>query len=320
MPLDPQIEALLAALDAQGAPPFDRMTVEEARAAAKGFVDMQGEPVEVADVREVTVPVDGGEIGVTVYRPDVPGPRPLTVYLHGGGWVIGGRDVVDRPCRALAAAAGAVVAAVGYRLAPEHPFPTPLEDAYAAVTWLAEHAAELGASDELVVAGDSAGGNLAAAVTLLARGRGGPRIARQVLVYPVVAPVDAGFPSYTENGEGLLLTAGSMRWFWNHYHAGANPGDNPLAVPLHATDLTDLPPAYIAVCEFDPLRDEGTAYAQRLREAGVPVVLRRVDGAIHGILWMAGVLDLGRELLDDVAAAVRGARRPADPAARRERS
>jgi acetyl esterase len=293
MPLDPQIKSLLDALAAQGVPPFDQMTVPQARETAYAFIDLQGEVEEVAEVRTETVPVDGGTIDIRIYRPDAEGPLPLVVYFHGGGWVIGDLAVADKPCRALANAAGAVVASVEYRLAPEHPFPTPFEDCYAG---------------NLTVSGDSAGGNLATAVSLAARDRNGPKIARQVLLYPVTSPAEGSpFPSYVENAEGYLLTAGSMRWFWDHYLPSLTDVRNPYAVPLAAADLTGLPPAFIAVCEYDPLRDEGIAYAEKLKEAGVPVTLRRIDGAVHGLYWMGGAVKLGRSLLDEVAAVLRGA-------------
>ncbi|WP_439029089.1 alpha/beta hydrolase fold domain-containing protein [Gordonia terrae] len=307
MPLDPQTEGLLDALAAQGVPPFDQMTVAQARETAHAFIDLQGDAEEVAEVRTETVPVDGGTIDVRIYRPDAEGPLPLVVYFHGGGWVIGDLAVADKPCRALANAARAVVASVDYRLAPEYPFPTPFDDCYAATVWLAQNAADFGAdAGDLTVSGDSAGGNLATTVSLAARDRNGPKIARQVLLYPVTSPAEGSpFASYVENAEGYLLTAGSMRWFWNHYLP--SPGDvhNPYAVPLAAADLSGLPPAFIAVCEYDPLRDEGIAYAEKLRGAGVPVTLHRIDGAVHGLYWMGGAVELGRSLLDEVAAVVR---------------
>lgn len=309
MTLDSQVQGLLDALTAQGVPPFDQMTVAQAREVAHAFIDLQGAVEDVAEIRTETVPVDGGEINVRVYRPHAEGPLPLVVYFHGGGWVIGDLDVADKPCRALANAARAVVASVDYRLAPEHPFPTPLEDCYAATVWLARHAASFGAdAGDLTVSGDSAGGALAAAVSLAARDRRGPDIARQILLYPVTSPAEGSpLPSYVENAEGYLLTAGGMRWFWDHYLTSPADGSNPYAAPLAAADLTDLPPAFVAVCEYDPLRDEGVAYAERLEDAGVPVVLRRIDGAIHGVFWMAGAVELGRGLLDEVAAVVRSA-------------
>lgn len=308
MPIDPQVEAFVQQFNEQGVPPFYQMTVPEARDTAKLFIDLQGDAEEVAEVRTEPVEVDGGTISVRIYRPHLAGRRlPLIVYFHGGGWVIGDCDVVDRPCRSLSNAAGAVVASVEYRRAPESPFPVPVEDCYAATVWLALHAERFGADPRtLTVMGDSAGGNLAAAVALMARDRGSPAIARQVLLYPVTSPAEGTpFASYAENADGYLLTAADMRWFWTHYLRSAADGRHPYASPLAAEELAELPRAYIAVCEFDPLRDEGLAYAERLREAGVAVTLRKLTGSVHGIFWMIGVLDLGRDLLADVAAVIR---------------
>jgi acetyl esterase len=307
VPLDPQVQGLLEAMAAQGMPPFHQMTVAQAREVAYAFVDLQGDTEEVAEVREVSVPVDGGAVAVRVYRPDAPGPLPLVVYFHGGGWVIGDLDVADKPCRSLANAARAVVASVDYRRAPEHRFPTASEDSYAATTWLVEHAADLGAdARDVTVCGDSAGGNLAAAVTLMARDRGGVPITRQVLLYPVTSPAEGSpFGSYVENADGYLLTAGDMHWFWKQYLRSPEDGKHPYAAPLKAADLTGLPPASVTVCEFDPLRDEGVAYADRLEKAGVPVTLNRIDGAVHGIFWLAGAVALGRDLIGAAATAIR---------------
>jgi acetyl esterase len=307
MPLDPQVQGLLEAMAAQGMPPFHQMTVPQAREVAYAFVDLQGDTEEVAEVREVSVPVDGGAVAVRVYRPDAPGPLPLVVYFHGGGWVIGDLDVADKPCRSLANAARAVVASVDYRRAPEHRFPTAAEDSYAATTWLVEHAADFGAdARDVTVCGESAGGNLAAAVTLMARDRGGVPITRQVLLYPVTSPAEGSpFASYVENADGYLLTAGDMHWFWKQYLRSPEDGKHPYAAPLASTDLTGLPPAFVTVCEFDPLRDEGIAYADRLKEAGVPVTLNRIDGAVHGIFWLAGAVGLGRDLIGAAATAIR---------------
>jgi acetyl esterase len=307
VPLDPQVQGLLEAMAAQGMPPFHQMTVAQAREVAYAFVDLQGDTEEVAEVREVSVPVDGGAVAVRVYRPDAPGPLPLVVYFHGGGWVIGDLDVADKPCRSLANAARAVVASVDYRRAPEHRFPTASEDSYAATTWLVEHAADFGAdARDVTVCGDSAGGNLAAAVTLMARDRGGVPITRQVLLYPVTSPAEGSpFGSYVENADGYLLTAGDMHWFWKQYLRSPEDGKHPYAAPLETADLTGLPPAFVTVCEFDPLRDEGIAYADRLEKAGVPVTLNRIDGAVHGIFWLAGAVALGRDLIGAAATAIR---------------
>ena len=265
-------------------------------------MDMQGEPEEVAEVRDVLVPGPLGKLPVRIYVPQGDGPLPVLTYFHGGGWVIGNVEVCDRPCRSLANATGCIVASVEYRLSPETKFPGPVEDCYAAASWVAEHAGELGGdTDRVGVAGDSAGGNLAAAVALMARDRGGPRLAYQLLIYPVTAPAEGTqFQSYTDNADGYLLTRGGMEWFWQHYLADAADGENPYAAPLKAEDLGGLPPATVITCGFDPLRDEGVAYADRLEEAGVRVQRITYDDMIHGFMWLGGVIDRSRQTLQEV--------------------
>lgn len=306
MPLHPQAQALLDQLAAAGEVDLTALPVPAVRAiytqmsAAKG----PGLPLDVAE-RRIAGP-DGGEIGLRIYRP-LPGARPALVYLHGGGFVIGSLDTHDATCRALAAASRCTVISVDYRLAPEHRFPAAAEDAYAALCHAAEAGAEIGVDPaRLAVGGDSAGGNLAAVTALLARERGGPRLAFQLLVYPVT---DARFdtPSYLENGEGYFLTTKLMRWFWDHYLERADQADDPLASPLRAKDLAGLPPALVLTAGYDPLRDEGERYAERLREAGVPTELKRYAGQIHGFFTQFDVLDDGRDAIERAGAALRRA-------------
>ena len=302
MPVNPQVQALLDEFERQGLPPFEQLGVTQARLATLGFRDLQGEPEAVAEVRDILVPGPAGSLPVRLYHPSPGKALPLVVYFHGGGWVIGDIEVVDRPCRALANASQCVVASVNYRISPETKFPGPVEDCYAATRWLAEHLQVAGADGRfLAVSGDSAGGNLAAAVALMARDRGAPAVSYQVLIYPVTAPA-AGttFASYRDNAEGYLLTRASMEWFWDHYLANPEDGKNPYASPLFAANLSGLPPAMVVTAEFDPLRDEGQAYARRLQEAGVSVKLSHYDGMIHGFFWMAGALDRGRELMTEI--------------------
>jgi acetyl esterase len=221
----------------------------------------------------------------------------VLVYLHGGGWVVGSLDTADLTARLLCRRIPAVVASVDYRLAPEHPYPAALDDAWAALGWAFERRAELGhGAGAFAVGGDSAGANLAAAVTLLARDRGGPPIDAQLLVYPVT---DASMAqsSYDENGTGLLLTRAAMAWFWDLYASPAQRRD-PLVCPLLASDLSRLPPAVIATAQYDPLRDEGEAYAARLVDAGVPVVCTRFDGLVHGYLGMVTTVPAADAALD----------------------
>ena len=302
MTLHPQAQALLDAFSEQNLPPFEQMSPTQARLVALGFRDLQGEPEAVGEVRDILVPGPAGMLPVRVYHPTPGETRPLVVYFHGGGWVIGDVEIVDKPCRALANASRCVVASVNYRLSPETKFPAPAEDCYAATNWLAEHAAEIGSdANAVAVAGDSAGGNLAAVVALMARDRRGPKLAFQLLVYPVTAPArGTELESYTQNADGYLLTRAAMEWFWDHYLASPEDGQNPYASPLHAPDLAGLPPAMVVTAQFDPLRDEGRAYAGRLREAGVAVKESHYDDMIHGFFWMAGALDRGKELIAEM--------------------
>jgi len=307
MTLDPQAAALRDALLARAAPPLEQMSVPQARQAVMAYTQMQGEPEAVAEVRDLLVPGPAGALPVRVYLPAGERPAPLVVYFHGGGWVIGDIELVDRPCRALANASGAVVASVEYRRSPETKYPGPPEDASAATRWLSEHAGELSADPgRVVVAGDSAGGNLAAVTALMARDRGGPAIALQVLIYPVTAPAaGSAFASYDENAEGYQLTRAAMEWFWYHYVPTPEDARAPYASPLLADDLRNLLPAVVIVAGYDPLRDEGIAYAQRLTECGVKARLRRFDGQMHGFFWFTGMLDAASEAAGEIGAAVR---------------
>jgi acetyl esterase len=240
-----------------------------------------------------------------IYTPYGTGPFPVLVYFHGGGWVIGNLEAYDATCRALTKAAGCIVIAMEYRLAPEHTFPAAPEDCYAATCWVAANAAAIGGDPRrIAIGGDSAGGNLTAVVAQMARDRGGPALVYQLLVYPVTN-YDYDTASYRENADGYLLTRDAMVWFWNHYLRSAADGDHPLASPLRASDLRGLPPAMVLTAEFDPLRDEGEAYARRLQEAGVPVTLKRYTGMIHGFFSLGTVLDQGKQAMADAAAALR---------------
>ncbi|PGV52311.1 esterase [Bacillus sp. AFS037270] len=229
------------------------------------------------------------------------------VYYHGGGWVIGNLDTVEVPCRMLANRSSCVVVSVDYRLAPEHKFPAAADDSYAAAKWVVENAAFIQVDpNRIAVGGDSAGGNLAAVVAKMARDKKEIRLAYQMLIYPVTNHSYAT-ESYTENADGYLLTKDSMIWFWNHYLRNEEDGKNPYASPLQANDLSGLPPALVLTGEFDPLRDEGEAYAERLREAGVQVEETRYDGMIHGYFWMPGALEQGKKAIEQAASALKQA-------------
>jgi acetyl esterase len=293
MPLDPPIAAVLQLLADQGTPmSMVNGTPQQAREGFRTMTVGLRDPATLAQVRSVedgTVPGPAGDIAIRTYRPEADGAVPTILYFHGGGFVIGDLDTQDDHARLLCRDVEAVVVSVDYRLAPEHPFPAGFEDCLAATRWVAEHIAELGGdADRIAVSGDSAGGNLAAAVALTATADGGPRLAAQLLLYPGVdfREDDELHPSRIENGEGLFLTAEDMRWFRNHYlHDEAHVTD-PRASVLLAPDLAGLPPAIVATGEYDPLRDEGEAYAKALEAAGVKVVLRRYDGLIHGFFGM----------------------------------
>jgi len=301
--LDPQARVFLENIKNSGARGFETLSVEEARNALLSMRELAGLPETVAKIEDRTLK---GGLRVRVYTPAGPGPKPALVYFHGGGWVLGSPETIDAPCRRLANRSGCVVISVDYRRPPEHPFPTPLEDCYAATRYAAGLGAELGAgARRIAVGGDSAGGNLAAAVALLARDRGGPPLAFQLLICPVT---DHAFdtPSYRAFGRGYGLTEAAMRWFWGHYLTRPEDERNPLASPLRA-DLRGLPPALVLTAEFDPLRDQGEAYAARLKAAGVNAQLRRYDGQIHGFFHMGGVMNRGMQAVDDAAAALRAA-------------
>jgi acetyl esterase len=261
----------------------------------------------LAVVRDTSVPVDGGAIDVRIYEGEGKAPRPAFVYFHGGAWWLGDLEQGDALCRTIAAELGCSVVSVAYRLAPEHKFPVPFEDCFAATQWVARNAAELGVdAGRLAVGGGSAGGNLAAAVALAARDRSGPNLCFQLLDIPVT-DVSMQAPSHTENAEGYLLTRAGMEQGWDHYLARPEDGRSPYASPLLAEDLRDLPPALVLTAEFDPLRDEGEDYARRLAGAGVPVTLRRFEGMIHGFAAMTKLLPQARECRAMVVQALRGA-------------
>ncbi|WP_345279878.1 alpha/beta hydrolase [Kitasatospora albolonga] len=308
MPLDPQVLALRARRAEAGTPPLYTLDLATARAADLAAIQAAGgDPEPVHQVSELTVPGPGGPLTLRVYRPsDAPG-LPALLYLFGGGWTLGSLETSDAICRRLANAAGCVTVGVGYRRAPEHPFPAAVRDCHAAAVWLAAHAAELGLDGaRIAVGGDSAGGNLAAAVTLLARREGGPELRHQLLVYPNTDR-RADTASLRENDDPLLFNRRSVAWYWGHYLADQADGDDPLASPLRADDLSGLPPATVITAEYDPLRDEGEAYAEALRAAGVEVELRRYDGMPHGFFAMAGALDDGRAAQEYAAARLREA-------------
>lgn len=305
-PLDPQIEAYLHDRRAAGVRPLHELSVVEAREAELAEL----EPVLPEPVPQVVDRVLRGrdhDVPVRVYMPEASCPPPVLVYFFGGGWVLGSLDAVDPVCRRLANATPCAVVSVAYRRAPEHPFPTGLEDCYAATRWVAEHGAELSLDpDRVAVGGASAGGNLAAAVALLARERKGPKLVLQLLVYP---PLDhrADTLSMQEALDPLLLGGRDVAWCWSHYLADAADGDNSFASPLRAEDLRGLPAALVITAELDPLRDQGESYAARLAEAGVATELVRFDGAVHGFFSKADRFDAAADAQTLAASALRRA-------------
>ena len=307
MPLDPQAQTVVDTIAALNLKPIKDSTPAEAREAMRTRTAGLGPVEDVPAVADHRVPVEGGEITVRLYAPAGVGPHPVLVFYHGGGWVIGDLYTHDGLCRSIVNAAGCAVASVDYRLAPEFKFPVAVEDSYTALKWVAANGPRLGLdAARLAVGGDSAGGNLAAVMALLARDRRGPRILLQVLVYPVTN-YDFGAKSYVENATGYVLTTEDMRWFWRHYLSREEQGQEVTASPLRAKSLADLPPALVMTAGCDPLRDEGDAYAARLRDSGVPVTLTQYPGMFHGFMRMTRILDQARAGLDEVATALRKA-------------
>jgi acetyl esterase/lipase len=297
MPLHPQVDAHLRSI--AGLPPVWTIPLEQVRADYITAAPLNVGPLdEVAETEDRLLPGPEGRVPVRIYTPHETASGTL-VFFHGGGWVVGNLDTHDVICHALAARTPCRVLAVDYRLAPEYPYPAALVDAWAATAWTLHTA-----SGPVAVGGDSAGGNLAAVVAVRARDRGFP-LALQALLYPVTdAAMDTR--SYEECADGYRLTRGSMEWYWGHYRGDADPSDPELS-PLRASDLSGVAPALVTTAEFDPLRDEGEAYAERLHEAGVPVTLKRYDGLIHGFYTLGAHLDATSRGYDDVAVALRAA-------------
>jgi acetyl esterase len=305
MPLDPATQLIVDQIALIGPIDFSVITPDAFRVQFReslGALDRAaaGRPSEEVEDRTMAGPA--GPLRLRIYRPPVARPAPLITFFHGGGWVIGDIDTHDGSCRLLSRSTGAIVVSVDYRLAPEHRFPAALDDCQAATAWVADHAAELGGDPgRLAVAGDSAGGNLAAAVTQRARAGGGPAIAAQALVYPAVDFTTAR-PSLEANGQGYLLTADAIGWFAAQYLGPHDPAD-PEASPLLG-QLSGLPPAVVAVAEFDPLRDEGIAYAEALMAADVPVQLLEFPGLIHGFMGLGSLSPASAEATDVVWSAL----------------
>jgi len=314
MSIDPQAQAVIDLAIKSGRPAYHTLSPKEARQLFRETRPASTPtPAAIGEVKNLTANGPGGPIPLRVYRPAgvaADTKLPVLVFFHGGGWVIGDLDTHDVQCRQITAEAGITVVAVDYRLAPEHKFPAAVDDAWAATCCVATHGTELGIDPQrLAVGGDSAGGNLAAVVALLARdSTEGPAIAFQVLVYPVT-DLGAESQSYRDFGDGHLLTRDSMRWFANHYLRSPADAEGWRASPLRAQSLAGLPPALVITAGFDPLRDEGAAYAARLTEAGVRVDYVCYGGMIHGFMPMGRLIDTGNRAVSHVAASLRQALR-----------
>lgn len=299
--LHPEAENILKLRDELGVLPYHSLSPQAARAQAIDHMTTDTPPPDVDRVRDTEIPGPKGPVPIRVYEPAVSKPAPIVVYFHGGGWVIGNLDTHDAMCRQLARETPAVVVSVDYRLAPEHPFPAALEDCYSATRWANQYGGMVGGDpSRLAVAGDSAGGNLAAATALLCRDRGTPDLSHQLLLYPVT---DYSFdrPSYERYGEGYTATEEGMVMFWDCYLESELDGANPYASPLRVPDLTGVAPARVVTCEFDPLLDEGKAYADRLDAAGALRDYTNIDDMFHGHLQMVQMMDRAKADVTEIA-------------------
>ena len=298
MPLDPQVKDMLDAMNALGLEPLHKLSVEAARERALAMVDSDTFPAYSGSIEDRLLPGPGGDLPVRIYTPEGTGPFPVLMYYHGGGFVICNLDTHETICRLLSSQSGAIVISVDYRLAPEYKFPAAVEDCLAATRWAAEHAAEInGDAARIAVSGDSAGGNLAAVVALRCRDEGGPDLRGQLLVYPITDHYEPGTESYEANADGYFLTKLGMQWFLDHYLPGSADVGHPHVAPLRAADLSGLPPAFVITAEYDPLRDEGDRYAERLQEAGVDTMHLSCAGMIHGFYGNVRLIDRAGEVI-----------------------
>ena len=306
MPLDPAAQMMIDAITASGLGHVPGATPEQRR-AAMSRVAVDGARIQpVHAVEDLAVPGPAGEMAVRVFRPSA-GTRPMLVWLHGGGWVTGSLESHDLLCRQLSVGVDAIVVSVDYRLAPETKFPGAVDDSLAAWSWITAHAADLGAQPgAIALGGDSAGGNLAAVVALLARDHGLTAPRHQLLVYPVT-DYEFESPSMVDNATGYFLEAEGMRWFFDHYARTEVDFDNWRMSPLRAPDVSGVAPATVVTAEYDPLRDQGEAYGRRLRDAGVPVEIMRAEGLFHGFFGMHKFLPSAKEPWDAAVSALRGA-------------
>jgi acetyl esterase/lipase len=287
-----------------GLPPLESMTPTDARAFMAASAAMRPPGPDVGEVVDGTLPGADGDLGYRLYRPATEGPHPVVVYFHGGGWVLGNATSDDPLCRDLCDRSGSIIVSVDYRHAPEHPFPAAVDDAVAAANWVADHAVELGGTGGgIVVAGWSAGANLATVVAQLARDAGGPTIDGQVLLTPVT-DTTMDTDSYGDNADGYVLTAGLMRWFLDHYLGADGDRTDPRVAPIRG-DLVGLPPTFVVTADFDPLRDEGIAYVEALRAAGNDATWCRARGHTHTSVGMVDMVISGAPIRAEMADAMR---------------
>jgi acetyl esterase len=307
MALDPQIQTVLDDLAATPAPAANTLTVAENRAAGRAFASFAADVVPVREVRDATFRNGDHDVPIRIYTPGtIPtgSPAPVTVFFHGGGWVFGDLDSQDHYARVVATRSKTIVVSVDYRLAPEHRFPGAVEDTYAALQWVEQNADTFGADPErIALFGESAGGNLAAVTAQEATRRCGPTVTFQALAYPATDRFDDSASMY-DNAAGPLLTRHWLEWFWGAYLNTPDEGADPRVSPLRAEDLTGLPAAFIVTAELDPLRDQGIRYADALREAGVPVTHRPVEGVPHAFLSFTRDVQVSRDVLNEIGDAI----------------
>lgn len=304
MPLHPQAAKFLEQYAALGAKRAEHCTPDEIRANMRAGILKAPDRFPVASISNRQIDVPNGKIPVRIYRATEDPSRPVLTFIHGGGWVAGDVDTHELLCRAISHTSRSVVVSVDYRLAPEHKFPTAAEDCYAAMDWTYKLATSLGGDpNRISLAGDSAGGNLAAVVAMMARDRGSILPRQQILIYPIT---DSAFSteSYEQFAEGHLLTRSAMQWFWDQYTTGHADRAHPYVAPLRVANLANLPPALVLTAECDVLRDEGEAYARRLQEAGVPTTLTRYEGMLHGFAHRVTIFDAAQQLIEQISAAV----------------
>ncbi len=302
MSLDPKAKALLTAIIAAGDPEVQLLTAQEARALVHSRYEKLDLPLkEVESIADRTIPGPGGDLALRIYTPRGNGPFPVLFFIHGGGWVLFRPKHYDSVCTHFCAGAGCIVVSVDYRLSPETKFPGALDDCMEALRWVSHHAGSVnGDPSQIIISGDSAGGNLAAALALKTRDENGPKLLAQVLIYPATAWYEPPTESFKEFAGGYSLTAESLVWFWDHYLSRRELSVYPYAVPMNAVDLAGLPGALVLVSGFDPLRDDGIQYAAKLEIAGVKTTVLNYESMIHGFLSYLGILDQAETAIAEI--------------------